>query len=149
MLVLLDTNVVLRSMEPGHAQHLAATSAQRSLLTQGHSLCIVPQVLYELWVVITRPVEQNGLGFSVDEADQELGRICPPVFHLFLDERAIFPRWRELVVQRNVVGKVGHDARLVAAMKRHGITHLLSFNDGDFKRFYDISVLTPDGVASS
>ena len=146
MLVLVDTNIVLRSMEPGHSQHEASTNAQRRMRKRGHTLCIVPQILYELWVVTTRPIESNGLGLTTTEADQELRQLSPPLFHFFLDERAIFARWRDLVVQHDVQGRLGHDARLVAAMKRHNVTHLLTFNDSDFTRFKDITVLTPDAV---
>lgn len=40
------------------------------------------------------------------------------------------------------------DARLVAAMKRHGTSHLLTFNDGDFARFSDITVVNPEAATS-
>lgn len=45
-----------------------------------------------------------------------------------------------------VVGKTAHDARLVAAMHAHGLTHLLTFNEPDFRRYAGIIVLTPAGV---
>jgi predicted nucleic acid-binding protein len=45
-------------------------------------------------------------------------------------------------VTHEASGKASHDARLVAAMKVHGITHVLTFNVDDFKR-YEISVLHP------
>ncbi|MEK7832647.1 MAG: hypothetical protein AAB401_16260 [Acidobacteriota bacterium] len=44
------------------------------------------------------------------------------------------------------MGKPAHDARIVAAMKVHGIAHLLTFNVGDFKRFPNITVVSPDEV---
>ena len=48
---------------------------------------------------------------------------------LFLrDERAVFEHWHDLVSQHEVRGKNAHDARLVAAMRRHGLTHLLTNN---------------------
>ena len=40
-----------------------------------------------------------------------------------------------------IVGKRAHDARLVAAMVRHGITHLLTFREQDFARFSEIAVI--------
>ena len=45
-----------------------------------------------------------------------------------------------------VIGKNAHDARLVAAMRVHGVTHLLTFNDQDFARYTGITVLTPAAV---
>jgi predicted nucleic acid-binding protein len=45
-----------------------------------------------------------------------------------------------------VKGKTAHDARLVAAMRRHGVNRLLTFNASHFARFAGITVLTPEGV---
>ncbi|MDP5018828.1 MAG: hypothetical protein NWQ43_16260 [Dolichospermum sp.] len=39
-----------------------------------------------------------------------------------------------------------HDARLAAAMVAHNITHLLTFNVDDFKRFSEIVVVDPRSV---
>jgi predicted nucleic acid-binding protein len=68
-------------------------------------------------------------------------------FRLLDDTPAILPEWERLVVAHSVLGKNAHDARLVAAMRVHGVTHLLTFNDGDFRRFAGITVLTPASIA--
>jgi hypothetical protein len=36
-----------------------------------------------------------------------------------------------------------HDARLVAAMIVHGVTHLLTFNGADFARYSGIRITDP------
>ena len=36
-----------------------------------------------------------------------------------------------------------HDARLVALMKVHGITHVLTLNPIDFARYAEITAITP------
>jgi predicted nucleic acid-binding protein len=108
---------------------------------------VVPQVLYEYWSVATRPVAQNGLGITAADAAADLAAICQR-FHLFRDERAILDRWQNLVLQHQVLGKHGHDARLVAAMERHGIAQILTFNTSDFRQFTGISVLDPAQVAA-
>jgi hypothetical protein len=41
------------------------------------------------------------------------------------------------------MGKQAHDTRLVAAMIVHQITHLISFNTTDFKRFNEIVAIDP------
>ena len=69
MNVLLDTNILTRLAEPGHAMHQPARDAAKALQSQGHTLCIVPQNLYEFWVVCTRPIASNGLGKSAAEAE--------------------------------------------------------------------------------
>jgi predicted nucleic acid-binding protein len=60
----------------------------------------------------------------------------------------LFDRWRQLVVQYQITGKTAHDARLVAAMDRHSVKQLLSFNDRHFQQFPHISVFHPDNIES-
>jgi predicted nucleic acid-binding protein len=147
MNVLLDTNILTRSAEPGHQMYQPATDAVEALRLQGHTLCIVPQVLYEFWAVATRPTAANGLGKTVPEAAAELSKLRARLT-LLEDTPAILPEWERLVTSYAVLGKNAHDARLVAAMLVHGVTHLLTFNDQDFRRFAAITVLTPAAVLS-
>lgn len=70
------------------------------------------------------------------------------LFPIRRDERTVFEHWQSLVSTHGVQGKQAHDARLEAAMMRHGIKHLLSFNDEDFKRFSEIDVTHPRNVSS-
>jgi hypothetical protein len=63
--ILLDTNVLLRHAKATDPDHPVVTAAVTALLGQGETLCIVPQNLYEFWVVATRPLASNGLGLSV------------------------------------------------------------------------------------
>jgi predicted nucleic acid-binding protein len=71
------------------------------------------------------------------------------LFTLLRDERGVFPLWRELVRQHEVKCKHAHDARLVAAMKRHGLKHLLTFNASDFRRYDGIELLDVDSIATT
>jgi predicted nucleic acid-binding protein len=148
MLILVDTNVLLRVVEPGHPHHPQALAAIRQLRGAEHELCIVPQVHYELWVAATRPVQQNGLGLPSADAVSLLQRCGPPWFRLLRDERSIYERWRELVESHGVLGKQAHDARLVAAMLRHGVEFLLTFNTTDFQRFSSVKLIDPAQVES-
>jgi predicted nucleic acid-binding protein len=138
MRFLLDTNILLRLIDRRAQQHSGAVDAVKRLESAGHELHVVPQVLYEFWVVATRPADQNGFGMSTKAAYNDLV-LLQQLFSLLRDERAIFERWQDLVSQHDVKGKGAHDARLVAAMQRHGITHLLTFNDKDFERFTGIN----------
>lgn len=148
MIILLDTNILARIAEPGHAMHATAYQAVDTLRHQGHTQVIVPQCLYEFWVVGTRPQGKNGLGLSIAEMTKELSNV-QSVFPLFDDTPAIFPTWQRFVQTYAVMGKNAHDARLVAAMHVHGITHLLTFNDQDFRRFTSVTVLTPPAVLAN
>jgi predicted nucleic acid-binding protein len=147
MNVLLDTNIVGRMAEAGHPQHQTAVDAVTALVGRGDVPCIVPQVLYEFWVVATRPVTANGLGLTPAQADIELSRL-EGLYPLLPDGPGIYPEWRRLVATHQVSGKTAHDARLVAAMTVHGLTHLLTFNTADFVRFPGITALDPFGLAS-
>ncbi|WP_145247028.1 type II toxin-antitoxin system VapC family toxin [Aeoliella mucimassa] len=142
MIVLLDTNLLLRAMQPSHPDSGVARSAMHSLRAVGHQLCVVPQVVYEFWVVATRPTEVNGLGLSTERANLEVDRMVS-LFPLRRDERSVFDHWRDLVATYQVAGKKAHDCRLVAAMVRHGISHILSFNHADFTRFEEITAISP------
>ena len=146
-MILVDTNVLLRCAQPGHSQYTTAKGAVKSVRLRGFVPCIVPQVIYEYWVVATRPVAQNGLGLTTKEADGDVAQIIEQ-FQLFRDERAIFDHWQQLVVQHSIHGKTAHDARLIAAMYRHGLSRLLTFNDAHFARFANITVVHPDTVGS-
>lgn len=148
MRILLDTNILTRLIDPSHAMYHKALDATEALGTQGHTVCIVPQNLYEFWVVCTRPKANNGLGKTATEAAGELANM-KILFFLLDDTPALFPIWEQLVTANSVIGKNAHDARLVAAMMVHGITHLLTFNDADFRRFAGITILTPTQVLSA
>ncbi len=128
--------------EPGHVQHQFALDATDLLGKQGHDLVLVPQVIYEFWVVCTRPLNVNGLGRTALEAEAELLNFKS--LFTILDESALFlAEWEKLVTVLQITGKTAHDARLVAGMTVHGITHLLTFNEQDFRRYAGITILTP------
>lgn len=96
-------------------------------------------------MVATRPASVNGLACSAGQARAELESLWE-IFTLLRDERAIFQHWEALVAQYEVMGKSAHDARLVAAMMRHGVSHILTFNGADFARFSNITVISPNEV---
>ena len=97
MNVLLDTNILGRMVELGHPQNQVAQDATDALRRRGDLPCIVPQVLYEVWVVATRPVAVNGLGLSVAEAAAELTRL-----------KALFPLLRIIQTPRRKAATQGH-----------------------------------------
>jgi predicted nucleic acid-binding protein len=146
MRILLDTNILTRSAQPGHAQHQAVITAVAALTARRETLCLVPQNLYEFWVVATRPVGENGLGMATEDARTRLTELDQAF--TILDETPEFRRrWASLIVRHDVKGKAAHDARLVAAMEVHSITALLTLNEGHFARYPALQVLTPDEVA--
>lgn len=147
MQILVDTNVLVRLTEAAHFHHPTAKSAVLSLRQSGHHLCIVPQVLYEFWAVATRPTDSNGLGMAIEETQDSIQQMKRS-FRLLRDERAIFERWEQLVIDHSVKGKQTHDCRLSAAMLRQGISHLLTFNPQDFARYVHVMVIDPQQAQS-
>lgn len=116
-----------------------------TLLRRGDRLCIVPQNVVEFWSVATRPVEKNGLGLSLPQADWYVSRL-EAILTLLNDTPAIYREWRNLVVAHAVAGPQVYDARLVAAMAVYGITRILTFNGDDFKRYPGVQVIHPQAV---
>lgn len=147
MRILLDTNVLLRFGNRGQPQHQLARDAITGVHEGGHECVLVPQVLYEYWVVATRPPEANGLDMTTSATATAVNEFVS-TFGVLRDERGVFHRWQDLVTTHDVKGKLAHDARLVAAMLRHGVTKLLTFNVADFARFTGIEVFTPGEIAS-
>lgn len=147
MSYLADTNVLTRLALPKNPHQREAVRALRTLRRQKESLSIIPQNLIEFWAVATRPTVNNGLGLSVDDSAKEISKL-KKVFVLLPDTADIFAEWERIVVQYQVSGKQAHDARLVAAMLVHNLTHLLTFNDGDFKRFTEITVVNPQSITN-
>jgi predicted nucleic acid-binding protein len=145
--VLIDTSTLLRTLQASHPQREVARASIKALTARGRDLHIVPQNIVELWVVATRPIQQNGLGMTPDEAAGEILRI-KSMFELLPDTPAIYPVWESLVIQYRVAGKPAHDARLVAAMRVHGLTTILTFDRTGFSRYTGIEVLHPADVAA-
>ena len=145
--VLLDTNLLVRLSKANDPQRPTVESALANLAEEGRPMYVVPQCLYEFYVVATRPLLSNGSERSAADASAMIDRFLVR-FTLLKGERGVFTRWRELVREVAVRGRPAHDARLVAAMRRHGLSHVLTFNGRDFRRYSDIAVLDPATVAA-
>ena len=87
--------------------------------------CILLQNVSEFWNVCTRPLDKNGFGFSIAQADAELSKI-ESVFDILPDTEEVYRNWRELIVNHSVSGVKVHDAKIAAAMKAHNIQNLLT-----------------------
>ena len=71
MSTLVDTNVLLRRLEPAHDHHRAAVAATPRLIEHGEPLHIAAQSIAKFWAAATRPPAQNGLGVAVLEPRAE------------------------------------------------------------------------------
>jgi predicted nucleic acid-binding protein len=94
--VLVDTNVLLRRLEPRHQGHRHAVDATARLIESGETVHVTPQNIAEFWAAATRPATRNGLGLCTATAAAEIDRI-ERVFTLLPDEPAIHTVWKRLV----------------------------------------------------
>lgn len=139
---LLDTNVVLRFSNPSDAQHDLAKAVVATLLMQGNECYLTSQVLIELWVVSTRPIDVNGLGWSIEQTRNIIDQLLER-FPMAEETWQIFPTWLNVVTENQIKGKRTHDARIVALMLTSGIDHVLTLNPNDFSGLADIRVVHP------
>jgi predicted nucleic acid-binding protein len=146
MSVLVDTNVLLRRTQPNHEHHAVAMESVARLLAANEIPCFTPRNVSEFWNVVTRPVANNGLGFSVSLAAREVKKI-ERILTLLRDSPSAYAEWKRLVVKHSVIGVKVHDARLVAAMNVHRIGRILTFNVDDFARF-GVEVLHPVSISA-
>ena len=143
---LVDTNVFLRIVPKTDPDRQTALSALRKLIGMNEELYYTTQVLAEFWTVCTRPTTARG-GYGLPVAKTERKARMIERYGQFLPETvAAHHEWRRLITAHGVQGVQVHDTRLVAVMKTYGITHLLTFEKGNFTRFPGITVVAPDEV---
>jgi predicted nucleic acid-binding protein len=89
---------------------------------------------------------RNGLGFTIEEAKEEIERL-ESFFPILSESARSYAVWKVLLMTYGVSGAQVHDARLVAVMKTNGIAKIVTFNVQDFTRFPDIEVVHPQSLA--
>lgn len=95
-----------------------------------------------------RPVAGNGLALPLGEARDLLEIIGASALTLLNDTPGVYFAWREIIRTVEVRGRQAHDANHAAAMRVHGVTHLLTLDRRDFDRYPGLTVLTPEAVLS-
>lgn len=144
---LADTNIVVRWLLPHDPDYAAIRTAVLRLQARRDPVYVTPQVLVEFQALATRPAEANGLGMTTAEASRHAVRL-EAVFPMLPDTPDIYPLWRALVDTYDVRGRQVYDARLVAVMLAHGVTHILTLNPSHFRRFTEITVVAPRDVGT-
>ena len=146
--VLIDTNVTLRIVDVESRQHITALHATAALKKRGDRPVIVPQTIFEFWTAATRSAQANGLGYSAAQATELLEHLNDS-FPLTDDFPSVLTRFLDLVQRYRVTGTNAYDTRLVAAMAARKISHLLTFNASDFRRYDDVTILDPASLSKS
>jgi predicted nucleic acid-binding protein len=91
------------------------------------------------------PATNNGLGFTIEETQEELARI-EGFFEIISENADSYAAWKALVISNRVSGAKVHDARLAAVMMAYNISQIVTFNVGDFARFSGIEAVHPDKI---
>jgi predicted nucleic acid-binding protein len=136
-MILIDTNIILRSKQKGSPHFYEVTEKLVNLIESGEDLVICPQVIYEFYVVATRPIEHNGFGLPLKIAIHEIENLLE-TYSMPAENDQVFYNWQELIAEYNVIGKNAHDTRIVAFMVSNDINKFYTLNKKDFERFSPI-----------
>jgi predicted nucleic acid-binding protein len=137
----LDTNILIYYLSPLSPFYPATKQTLRRLIASGSMFFIAPQTLYEFWVMATRPEVNGGLGFPPEKARREIHLLLRR-FQLLDDSVADWSDIINLAVAEGIIGRRIHDARIIAVMRAHGLTDVLSF-DSDLDFFSGIHRIVP------
>lgn len=128
----IDTNVLVYSIAetaPFHQQARAALARDAAI----GPLAISRQVLREYLATVTRSQTWSH-ALTLAEAFEDAQAFARR-FVVLEDGPAVWDRLAELGRDFAFGGKQVHDTNLVATMLAYGVTRLLTFNAGDFRRF--------------
>lgn len=145
---LVDTNVLIRSVQPLDPAYMLITTALSQLAHSRAALYYTSQNIGEFWNALTRPISRNGFGLTPEEANRKAEQVEAQL-QLLPDSIQVHREWRQMLVDYGISGVQVHDARLVAAMRVHGVKRILTFNAKDFRRFLDIEAVLPQDVAAA
>ena len=138
-----DANILLRFFQRTHPLHQTTRQAVRRLRSAGEVVCVLPQNIVEFWCVASRPSSaRGGFGLTLEDVERQI-RIVERLFFLLSDTPEVHAEWRRLVVQYGVSGMQVYDARIVACLRVHGVTRLLTFNTKDFSRYAGFVAVDP------
>jgi predicted nucleic acid-binding protein len=145
MRYLLDTGILLRLFKRADPNCRAIRATMRALRKSGHELVVSIQNVAEFWNVSTRPADaRGGFGLSLQQTERRL-RIIERLCLVLPEQNTTYEIWRNLVKVHAVKGVQVHDARLVAWMQSHSVSHILTLNSVDFARYGGITAIAPTG----
>jgi predicted nucleic acid-binding protein len=142
-LAALDTNVLIYALYADAEYHRAARLLVDQAGSEDAALCFTPQILAELYAVITNPrrVTEAKSPEAVLEVITNL--IAMPGLTLLPFPLDLVSRWTALLRQHPVSGRKVFDVQLIATLLANGVKKLYTFNRIDFEPFAEIEVLTP------
>jgi predicted nucleic acid-binding protein len=128
-----DTNILAYISLVNSPFHLAAQNKLNDFLQQGFELWISRQIIREYLVVMSRALAEQG-AFDAAQLVADTEKLTAQ-FSIADDTDLVSTQLFQLIVKYKVQGKPVHDCNIVAAMQVNGISHLLTNNEADFKRY--------------
>lgn len=138
--VLVDTNVLLEATDEGRRLHHLALSLFRNASDNGVNLFLGTQVLREYLVVATRPIENNGLGMTMDMALDNIKRFQKRVSLVAetLQAGELFIEWAG---KHPIRGKKLHDLQILATASVAGMHALITANEKDYPTSSPLTII--------
>ena len=139
-IIFLDTIVLLTATDESRQHHRYARRVITSHRRSGFNLGISGQIIREYLVVATRPQNVNGLGLDPAQALQNVEAFKRRLV-FFGETEAVSNELRRIVSDFRLAGTRIHDANVAATMIIHGISKLVTENQGDFTAFSDLETI--------
>ena len=97
MSILVDTNILLRFVQPQHPHCAIVERAVGIFRTMDEPLNVTAQNFIEFWAVATRPQSsENGLGMTIEMVTKEIA-VLRRLFAVLPEPASIFEEWERLV----------------------------------------------------
>lgn len=143
MRCLIDSGVLLRLLKRDDPLFAVCRDTVVDLLRNGDELFTSVQNIAEFTNVWTRPASaRGGFGFPTEHALKRIDFI-QSYGTLLTESLRSYTEWRRLVEEHSISGVSVHDARIVSVMVTHRISHIVTLNASDFKRYEGILAIDP------
>jgi predicted nucleic acid-binding protein len=140
-----DTNILIRFLLRNDPEYQPIRRAITLLKTRRERNVTCAQNMVEFWRVCTGPPESNGLALSTEATEHRL-RLLERHFPVLPEKSQTYSEWKALISKYRVMGKQVHDAHIVAAMRAHGVTQILTSNVRDFARYDEVTAFAPHDI---
>jgi predicted nucleic acid-binding protein len=140
---LLDTNILVYAADRSSPNHEAALLIRDKGLKGEVPVCVCPQVLNELFAIITDPKRVNNPR-THKEALMEIEKylLASNILKIYAGP-GIIEKTTALLKHHKVTKQDIFDLQLVATMLLNNVTSLYTYNQEDFSKFKEIKILTP------
>ena len=143
-ILFLDTNILLSATDESRSNHRLARWVISSSHHYGVHLAISGQIEREYLVVATRRSDANGLGLDPEDACRNIHAMRRRMV-LFEEVEPVAGKLTLLTRKHALRGVRIHDANVVVTMVTHGISKLVTENEGDFSMYPEIQTVNlPD-----